>query len=165
MSQIVPLLLAGWMTPTLETRIVGEAAFSYHIASAAAVRNMALSDPGCALMSCGDLGRHVWVLVNGRWIGPLTSVDCAQKNHFADNVARGRVIDLPWSLWDELSLPLAPVPVTVSFVPPSPDRPPQIAQSRRLLPMRPRARREHLLRTFHKAEKGRERPKSNRRNQ
>ena len=119
MSQILPLLfVAGWLTPTLPTQVVGEAAFSYRIESAARVREMPLVDPGCALVSCGDLGRRIWLQVNGQWIGPLTSVDCSQKRHYAANVARGRLIDLPFRLWTDLRLPLAPVPVTVSFVPP-----------------------------------------------
>ena len=121
MGSMLPVLfLAGWLTATQEAVLKGEAAFSYRIEEAAATRGIMLTNPGCALMGCGDLGRDVWMFVGGAWVGPLTSVDCAQAEHYELNLARGRVVDLPWSLWQELGLPLDVVPAVVSFesVPP-----------------------------------------------
>ena len=115
-SMVALILVAtGWLSATQVVTLEGDAAFSYHIESAAEVNGYSLDNPGCALMSCGDKWRDVWVLVNGDWTGPLTSVDCSQEVHYQMNLDRGRVIDLPWSLWQELDLPLDLVPVTVSF--------------------------------------------------
>ena len=97
--------------------VVGDAAFSYRIESAAEVRGMDLDGHGCAVLDCSLLGQQAWVFVGGEWF-ELTIVDCtaAQHREFWDK--RNRAIDLPWSLWDDLDLPLAPVPVVVTFEPP-----------------------------------------------
>jgi len=43
---------------------------------------------GVALMSCGDIGRTVWIKVsdNRPWYGPLKAVDCSQAFHSYVNV-------------------------------------------------------------------------------
>ena len=109
--------LTGWDEPTTASRIEGDAAYHNLIAEAAANQGIDIPSArdGCALMSCGDLGRRVWVWVGGAWVGPLVVVDCSRADHYQMNVARGRVIDLSAELWAELGLPLAPVPVVVSF--------------------------------------------------
>ena len=96
----------------------GMAAFSYRVESAAQVRGVELSDPGCALVDCALLGAEAWVYVGDRWVGPLTSVDCGATHDREFLEANDRVIDLPWSLWRELGLPLTPVPALVTFSPP-----------------------------------------------
>ena len=112
------LAAAGWLTATQAAVLEGDAAFSYRVESAAKANGYDLEDPGCALMSCGDKGRAVWVLVGGSLVGPLTSVDCSQEAHYRMNLERGRVVDLPWSLWEQLGLPLDLVPAVVFFNPP-----------------------------------------------
>jgi hypothetical protein len=109
--------LTGWSEPTAADRIEGDAAFHNRIAEAANNQGIDLADvrDGCALMSCGDLGRRVWVWVGGAWVGPLVVVDCSRADHYVMNIERGRVIDLSAELWGDLGLPADLVPVVVSF--------------------------------------------------
>lgn len=110
-SMLAILLFSG---PDLE----GEAAFSYRVHEAAMNRGMTLADPGCALVDCSLLGAPAWIRVKGQWVGPLTSVDCGAGHDRAFLERNDRVVDLPWSLWQRLDLPLTPVRVEVSFHPP-----------------------------------------------
>jgi len=101
--------------------VEGDAAFSYRIESAAEVRGMELDGlPGCAVLDCSRIGQEAWVWVDGSWFGPFRVVDCAASHHRAFWDEHDRAVDLPWSLWDEWGLPLAPYPVKVYFpgVPP-----------------------------------------------
>ena len=99
--------------------VVGDAAFSYRIESAAEVRGMDLEGDGCAVLDCDLLGAEAWVFVGGDW-HEFTIVDCTAAHHRDFWHRRNRAVDLPWSLWDDLGLPLAPVPVVVMFSRPPP---------------------------------------------
>ena len=101
--------------------VVGDAAFSYRIESAAEVRDMDLDgQDGCAVLDCDLLGSEAWVYVADDWQGPLLVVDCTAAHHRGFWHRRNRAVDLPWSLWERLGLPLAPVPVVVMFSRPPP---------------------------------------------
>lgn len=97
--------------------ITGDAAFNHRIEEAAMNRGMSLDGyaGGVALMDCDDLGEEVWVKVGGAWTGPWLSVDCAAEHDRAWLDSVNRVVDLPWSFWNAVGLPLVPYPVAVSF--------------------------------------------------
>lgn len=51
---------------------------------------------GVALMSCGDIGKKVWLRPPDRsWEGPFISVDCSQRNHmYYHVVGMGLVVEV-----------------------------------------------------------------------
>jgi len=52
---------------------------------------------GVALMSCGDIGKTVWLRPSGRssWSGPFKVVDCSQRGHFYYHVVgMGLVVEV-----------------------------------------------------------------------
>lgn len=128
MTTILAICAAGgWLTPTESITLTGDAAF-YAPGRMAQVIDYRDADlggfaGGVALMSCGDLGREVWLqFPDDVWTGPYLVVDCAQRDHYHYLVDQlGRVVDVCWETWHALHLPLAPVSVTVRFTPPAPD--------------------------------------------
>ena len=70
-----------------------------------------------AALSCADLGRDGWLLVAGEWL-EVRVVDCSAAHDFERNRAKGLVAELPWAVWEELGLPLAPVPALLEWEPP-----------------------------------------------
>jgi hypothetical protein len=123
MLKLTALLLAlasPWSTPTDAVQVEGQAKLHNWIPETAEYRDMDLGRyaGGVAVMRRGDLGRVVWVEVEGRWYGPFLAVDCAAERHYAGRVAQGDVVELSARWWDLLDLPLAPVAVTVRFAPP-----------------------------------------------
>ena len=105
-----------WLLLQQPPPVTGDAAFSYRIESTAEVRGMDLAGrEGCAVLDCSLLGEEVWVFVGDSVVGPLLVVDCTAAHHREFWHRRNRAVDLPWSLWDELGLPLAPVPAVVAF--------------------------------------------------
>lgn len=126
MGLLFVCLATGWLSPTIEMTIEGDAAFYAPglMARVAENRDMDLMGyaGGVALMPCGDLGREVWIRFANGWDGPFLVVDCSQRGHYAMNVRRGRIVDLDRRTWDAHALPEMPVAVRVSFVPPWPRR-------------------------------------------
>jgi hypothetical protein len=114
---VTATLLTMWQTPTDKAVLSGEAAFYSPrlMPQVCETRGMDMTGfaGAVALMSCGDLGRTVWVFGE-----PMLVCDCSMWVHFEMNRKRGRIVDLDWATWERHGLPLAPVPVTVSFVPP-----------------------------------------------
>lgn len=115
---------AGWQVPTREAVIFGDAAYygaRHNMAKIAERRGLSLEGMagGVALMRRGDLGRVVWIWIRGRWRGPFRVVDCSRRDHYAMNLARGRVVDLGWPTWQALGLPADLVPVAVRFTAPA----------------------------------------------
>lgn len=108
--------LSGWDEPTQVQELVGYASFynSGIMYDVAEYRGYNGNLEPVALMSCGDLGRDVWVYLGDIWIHSH-SVDCAQENHYQDLVERERVVEVSFRLWSELDLPLYPVPAIVYF--------------------------------------------------
>ena len=50
---------------------------------------------GVSLMSPADIGKKVWIKVNGEWEGPFLSVDCARKGDmYGVIVHRGEVVEV-----------------------------------------------------------------------
>jgi len=118
---ITATLLSMWTQPTETPNLYGDAAF-YNpriMRQSCAYHGFDLSgyDGAVALMSCGDVGRTVWI-----WDEKFLVCDCSQWAHYAMNLERGRVVDIDWETWARHGLPMDLVPVTVSFVPPIPDR-------------------------------------------
>lgn len=116
---ITATLLSMWSNPTEQPAVYGDAAF-YNpniMRQACSYRGFDLSgfDGAVALMSCGDLGRTVWI-----WDEKFLACDCSQWEHYAMNLERGRVVDIDWGTWKRHGLPMDLVHVTVSFVPPIP---------------------------------------------
>ncbi len=58
---------------------------------------------GVALMSCGDIGKEVWLRrPGGEWEGPFVSVDCSQRNHmYYHNVGMGLAVEIGWKTTQE----------------------------------------------------------------
>ena len=125
MAELVLVALAttsGWLSPTEEIELQGTAKLHNWIRDTAEYRGLDLDGyaGGVALMACGDLGREVWLQVDGAWHGPFLSVDCAARQHYRRRLERGDVVELSPRWWHRLGLPLAPVAVTVRFAPPIP---------------------------------------------
>jgi len=118
-----PEWLVEWQTPTSTAVVTGTAAYYGDgiMDRVAANRGADLSGylGGVAMMRAGDLGREVWLQVEGRssWSGPYLAIDCAQRRHYRDLAAVGRVVDLGRRAWLALELPERPVPVVVRFGP------------------------------------------------
>ena len=114
------VLSSGWLTPTAEAVLEGDAKIHDLIPQVAANRGMSLGGyaGGLAAMGCGDLGRSAWLRVDGRWVGRFLVVDCAQRGHYGRRVEQGDVAELDRRTWDVLGLPLRPHPVALSFVDP-----------------------------------------------
>jgi hypothetical protein len=117
---VVLVALTSWLSPTVESNIVGDIAFYSEGLMGDVVDNRGMNlegyADGVALMSCGDLGREVWLeLPQVPLVGPLLVADCSQEAHYEMNVERGRVADLSWSLWEELDLPMDLVSATIWF--------------------------------------------------
>ena len=114
---ITATLLSLWTQPTETPSIYGDAAFysPHTMRQVCDYRGLDLSgyDGAVALMSCGDLGRTVWI-----WDEKFLVCDCSRWDHFAMNLERGRAVDIDWETWERHGLPMDLVPVTVSFVPP-----------------------------------------------
>jgi len=127
---ILPAILAsGWLTPTEQIQISGQAArYDPGLMGIAAANNgYDLSGylGGVAVMAKADKGRSLWLRFSagkkaGQWQGPFLAVDCAQEEHYDGLVARGRVVEVSWHTWQENGLPETPVPVDVRFRPPIP---------------------------------------------
>lgn len=66
---------------------------------------------GVALMSCGDIGKTVWLRPYGAmvWTGPFVAVDCSQKNHmYYHVVGMGLAVEVGFKtteLWGAKVLP------------------------------------------------------------
>lgn len=96
----------------------GDAAFSYRIEEAAQNRGIEYDGVGCALaLDCSRVGEKVWIRVGAAWL-PATVVDCGAAHDRAWLRKKDRVLDLPWSFWKALDLPLAPHPAEWSAHPP-----------------------------------------------
>lgn len=56
--------------------------------SVAANRRMGLGGykDGVAVMSCGDIGRSVWIFGPDGWDGPFLAIDCSARRHMYTNV-------------------------------------------------------------------------------
>ena len=107
------LLILALLNPEPEP-VVGDAAFSYRIESAAQVRGMELAGWGSAVLDCDRIGQTAWVFVGAEWYETLV-VDCVaahDRDWFTD---KGRAVDLPWELWRQANLPLMPVPALVAW--------------------------------------------------
>jgi len=65
---------------------------------------------GITLMSCGDLGRTVWIRPQGMdWVGPFTVVDCAMPEHAYYNiVALGLAAEIGYTTTKELGILASP---------------------------------------------------------
>lgn len=122
MQTIMFLTMAatGWFSPTVESKIEGDV--SYYgkglMQKVASNRQMSLGAyaDGVALMSCGDLGRGVWLeTAQGKVVGPLRVVDCAQREHYHGLLERGRVAEVSRRLWEGLGWPEDLVKATVWF--------------------------------------------------
>lgn len=74
----------SWMSP-MPMYVSGNAVFyaPYVMDATAEYRGIDYDEYGCiggvSLMSPIDIGKKVWVKVNGDWIGPFCSVDCARR--------------------------------------------------------------------------------------
>jgi hypothetical protein len=111
---------SGWLSPTEEIELEGTAKIHNWIADTAEYRGYDLDGyaGGVALMAYGDLGREVWVAVDGDWHGPFLSVDCAARDHYDGRMEKGDVIEISRRWWEKLELPLDLVEVRVRFAPP-----------------------------------------------
>jgi len=114
------LALPPWNEPTAAEAVDGLATFYANdiMEQVAAYRGYDGPLEPVALMRAGDLGRTVWVRVDGAWHGPMVAVDCARRDHYEARVAEGKVAEFSWSFWRRLGLPMRPYPVTVSFASP-----------------------------------------------
>ncbi len=61
-----------------------------------AYRRLPEGTRGVALMSCGDIGKTVWLRPPGMgWQGPFIAVDCSQRNHmYYHQVGMGLVVEV-----------------------------------------------------------------------
>lgn len=110
------LALPPWNEPTTANRLEGLSTFYADgiMEQVADYRGYDGPREPVALMACGDLGRNVVVVIDGHWVlGHV--VDCARRDHYADRVAEGKVVELSRSLWQRLGLPDRPVPAVVWF--------------------------------------------------
>jgi hypothetical protein len=59
-------------------------------------RKLPTGTRGVALMSCGDIGKKVWLRPQGmQWEGPFIVVDCSQRNHmYYHIVGMGLVVEV-----------------------------------------------------------------------
>jgi len=108
------LLLLSLLQP--ET-VEGTAAFSNHISDVAEYRGIDLHGWGSAVLDCDRIGSTAWVQVGGAWY-ETTVVDCTAAQHRELWGEWGRVVDLPWALWELADLPLMPVPAVVRWTEP-----------------------------------------------
>jgi hypothetical protein len=120
MALLAALLASSWYSPTLEVELHGDAAYYRPGLMADVCAYRGYPGDGVALMSCGDLGRFVWVEVNGKWTGPRRVCDCSRQVDYGQNLERDRVLDFSWEEWERFGLPLRPVPVRVRFEAPPP---------------------------------------------
>ena len=116
------LALPSWSEPTAAEQLEGMLTFYAPGTMERVAEYRGYGGPlePVALMACGDLGRDVWLQIGDAWIEAHV-VDCACRSHYADRLAEGKVAEVSWSLWADLGLPLAPVPVVVLF-----DSPPAV---------------------------------------
>lgn len=95
---IMFMVLMDWSSPTQAPVISGEATFYAPGVMATVARNRGVSLDGrvggVALNRKGDLGRDVWLEVNGRMYGPFLVIDCAQQGHYKDRERLGRVVEV-----------------------------------------------------------------------
>ena len=119
---MLTIALTGWYSPTVESSLSGDIAY-YRSGLMQDVIEYRGADmrgriDGVSLMAKGDLGRTVWLEVDGRIVGPLLVVDCSQQVHYEMNVGRRRIADISRRLWEKLGLPEDLVEATVWFSPP-----------------------------------------------
>ena len=121
MIAIAIALVSGWSQPTEARSIEGYATYYAEGLMDRVISNRGLGyGDGVALNRAGDLGRNVWLVWDdGSITGPMPVVDCAQQNHYAERVNRGRVVEVSAELAMEKGFyGVGPVPVTVLFEPP-----------------------------------------------
>lgn len=114
MALAVGLLLSmsPWNEPTATDSVTGTLKSHNLMAQVAANRGY-ISDPteysawlswreldgGFAAISCGDLGRHVWVVWGDGTVDRCIVLDCAHPHHYPHRMAQGDIGEVGARLW------------------------------------------------------------------
>ena len=111
------LMLCAQNEPAGRDMLDGDAAFSYRIESSARARGIHLIGVGCAVYDCDAIGERAYIFIDDVWFDARV-VDCTARHDRAFWRRRNRIVDIPYSKWVELGLPLRPYPAFIAWAPP-----------------------------------------------